>query len=366
MWEREKSVMEKNGLDALIAMSPENVAYSIGCVIPSQFFARRRHAISIIALNKTPTLIVADMEEGHAKRYSYVKDVRSYREFLEDPIDLLVDVLKEKELSEGKIGIELSYIPAIDFEKLRNKLPRVEFVECAELFNEIYAVKNDQQLKILRSVAKAAEKAIQEGFESISVGMTELELARIMINRFYKEGGDAIRLLIVGSGERSSYPNVSPSERVIRKGDLIRVDFLGLKEYFMSDVCRTAVVGKPSEKQKRIWNKLVKTEKKILEIIRPGVKASEVYATYLRTWKEFGFNPVRFIGHGLGLSTHERPLLSDSDHLALEKGMLLCVEPLLLFPGIEGYHLEDEILITEDGYEIVTNVIDTSELYEIK
>jgi len=366
MLENEKLAMEKNGLDALIAMSLESVAYSIGCVIPSQFFARRRHAISVMDLNKAPTLIVADMEEGHAKRYSYIKDVRSYREFLQDPIELLADVLKEKGLSKGKVGIELSYIPAIDFEKLRSKLPQVKFVECAELFNEIYTVKSDKQLKILRAVAKAAEKAIQEGFESISAGTTESELARIMVSRFYGEGGDGIRLLIVGSGERSSYPNVGPSERVIRKGDLIRVDFLGMKEYFMSDVCRTAVVGKPSEKQRRIWNKLVKTKETILETIRPRVKAFEVYNAYLKIWKDFGFSPVRFIGHGLGLSTHERPLLSDSDDLALKKGMLLCIEPLLLFPKIEGYHLEDEVLVTKDGHEIVTNLMDTSELYEIK
>ncbi|MDH5781621.1 MAG: Xaa-Pro peptidase family protein, partial [Dehalococcoidia bacterium] len=364
--EREKSAMEKRGLDVLIAMSPESVAYGIGCVIPSHFFARRRHAISVVYLDDAPTLIVADMEEEHAKNYSSVKDVRSYREFLQDPIDLLVDVLKEKGFSHGQIGIELSYIPAIDFKKLRSKLPGLKLIECTELFNELYTVKSDKQLSILRAVAKAAEKAIQEGFERLEVGMTEHDLARTMVSTFYGEGGDGIRLLVVGSGERSSYPNVGPSERVIKNGDLIRVDFLGLKEYFMSDVCRTAIVGKPSDKQRQIWNKLVKTEEAILETIEPGVKAFAVYKAYLKIWKDSGFNPVRFIGHGLGLSTHERPLLSDSDELALQEGMLLCIEPLLLIPKLEGYHLEDEVLVTRDGYEIVTNIMDTSQLYEIK
>jgi len=364
--EREKSAMEKRGLDVLIAMSPESVAYGIGCVVPSHFFARRRHAISVVYLDDAPTLIVADMEEEHAKNYSSVKDVRSYREFLQDPIDLLVDVLKEKGFSHGQIGIELSYIPAIDFKKLRSKLPGLKLIECTELFNELYTVKSDKQLSILRAVAKAAEKAIQEGFERLEVGMTEHDLARTMVSTFYGEGGDGIRLLVVGSGERSSYPNVGPSERVIKNGDLIRVDFLGLKGYFMSDVCRTAIVGKPSDKQRQIWNKLVKTEEAILETIEPGVKAFAVYKAYLKIWKDSGFNPVRFIGHGLGLSTHERPLLSDSDELALQEGMLLCIEPLLLIPKLEGYHLEDEVLVTRDGYEIVTNIMDTSQLYEIK
>ena len=126
--------MQKRGLDALIAMSPEYVAYSIGCVIPSQFFARRRHAISIVPLDGLPALIVADMEEGHAKRYSLVKDIRSYREFMSDPIELLADVLKEKGLEHGRIGIELTYISARDFDILHKGLPKVEFVECEEFF----------------------------------------------------------------------------------------------------------------------------------------------------------------------------------------------------------------------------------------
>lgn len=358
--------MQEKGLDALIAMSPENVAYTIGCVIPSQFFARRRHATSIILLDGTPVLIVADMEEGHAKHYSQVQDIRSYREFLQDPIDLLVDVLKEKELDHGRIGVELTYIPARDFEILHKGLPKVEFVECEEIFEELYAIKNEKQIDILKRVARAAEKAIKEGFETIRPGMNEYELARIMVNRFYSEGGDGIRLLIVGSGERSSYPNVGPSDRVIKKGDLIRVDFLGLSEYFMSDVCRTAVVGEPTEKQRRTWHKLVETKDKMLKLVKPGVKAYQVYDAYLKIWTSFGFKPVRFIGHGLGLSTHERPLLSDFDKLVLQEGMVFCIEPLLLIPGVEGYHVEDEILITKDGYEILTDLMNTSEFYEIK
>lgn len=363
---RETIVMQEKNIDALIAISPENVAYSAGCAIPSQFFARHRHAISIMPLDGTPTLIVADMEEEHAKRYSSIKDIRSYKEFSLDPMDLLTNVIKEKELDQRRIGIEFSYVPARDFQKLRKNLPNVGFMGCDELFEELYAVKSEEQIHKLRKVAKAAEKAIKEGFETIKLGMSEYELARIIINRFYSEGGDGIRLLVVGSGERSSYPNVGPSDRTIKKGDLIRVDLLGLSEYFMSDVCRTSVVGEPTGSQRKTWHKLVKTRDKILEIIKPGIKALDVYANYLKIWSSFDLEPERFVGHGLGLSAHERPLLSDFDKTLLQEGMILCIEPLLLVPSTEGYHLEDEILVTKDGYENLTNLMDTSELYKIK
>ena len=180
-----------------------------------------------------------------------------------------------------------------------------------------------------------------------------------------RTGRKAIRILVIGSGERSSYPNVGPSGRVIKKGDLIRVDFLGVKEYFMSDVCRTAIVGEPSIDQEATWGRLATTKDKVLETVKPGVKATEVYDAYLNTWSEFGFKPVRFIGHGLGLSAHERPFLGDIEEMSLQEGMILCIEPLLLIPGIEGYHVEDEILVTKDGYENLTTVMDTSRLYEI-
>lgn len=359
------STREKD-FDALVAMSPENVAYSIGCVIPSQFFARRRHAISVMPRDGNPALIVADMEEEHAKHYSSFKDIRSYKEFMLDPIELLVEILKEKDLDRGRIGIELNYIPACDFQKLRGMVPKVDFVECAHLFEEKYAIKNENQIRILKKVAAAAEKAIKEGFETIRPGMNEHDLARIMMNRFYSEGGDGIRILIVGSGERSSYPNVGPSDRVIRKGDLIRIDFLGLSDYFMSDVCRTGIVGTPTEKQRQTWHQLVETKDETLRVLKPGVRAFQIYDAYLKIWTRLGLRPIRFIGHGLGLSAHERPLLNDFDKLVLQEGMVICIEPLLLVPGIEGYHVEDEVLITRDGYEILTSLIDTSELYEIK
>jgi len=362
---REKNLMENNHLDALIILSPENVSYSIGCVIPSTFFVRRRHAISVIPLNEASTLITADMEEEHARKFSSIRDIRSYSEFSVDPIDLLADVIKEKKLANGRIGTEFRYFPASDFSKLRTRLPEAEFVECDDYLEELYSVKTEKEVGLLRKVAFAAENAINEGFETIKAGMSEHELARIMINRFYKDGGDGLRILTVGSGERSSLPNVGASDKIIKKGDLIRVDFLGLKEYYMSDVCRTAVVGKPNAKQRETWNKLIKTEKAILDIIRPGVKACDVYNLYLRTWKEFRFKPVRFVGHGLGLSAHERPFLSDFDKLKLQNGMILCVEPLLLIPGYGGYHIEDEILVTKDGSEIITNRMDTSNLFEI-
>lgn len=362
---REQTLARANGLDALIALSPENVSYSIGCVIPSQFFVRRRHAISLFPSEGTPTLITADMEEEHANKFSSIRDIRSYREFLTDPIDLLADVVKEKGLAKGKIGIELQYIPANDFTNLKKRLPEAKFVECDTHLEELYSVKERKQIEMLRKVAFAAENAIREGFETIRPGMTEHELARIMINRFYKDGGDGVRILTVGSGERSSLPNVGPSDKVIKAGDLIRVDFLGLKEYWMSDVCRTAIVGKANDEQRGTWDKLIETEKTMLNMIKPGIRASEIYETYLKVWKRFGFKPVRFIGHGLGLSAHERPFLSDFDKLEIREGMVLCVEPLLLIPGYGGYHVEDEILVTEDGSEIITNRMDTSNLFEI-
>lgn len=362
---KEKKAMEENGLDTLIAMTPENIAYSIGCAIPSQFFARRRHAISIKSLNTEPTLIVADMEEGHAKEYSEIKDIRSYREFMTDPIDLMADVLEEKGLEDGKIGVELTFLPQVDYERLTKRLPKASFIGCDELFEEIFSVKSDKHLKILRDVARAGEKAILEGFETIRPGMTENELARIMLNRFYSEGGDGMKILIVGSGERSGYPNCSPTNRVLKKGDLIRVDFIALKEYFLSDFVRMAVVGEPTQRQAKIYNQLVTTQEKILDVIKPGISGADVYKVYLDAWNELGYPPVRFIGHGLGLSTHERPLLSDFEKIELEENMLLCIEPLLLYPGVEGYQVEDEVLVKKGGYEILTNLMDTSNLYEI-
>ena len=129
-------------------------------------------------------------------------------------------------------------------------------------------------------------------------------------------------------------------------------------------MCRTYVVGKASNQQNEMWYKFRDTQCAVLEKVRPGVRTSELYNIYREKFEKYGLPLANFVGHGLGVLLHEEPLLGGMTDYVLEEGMVICVEPFL-FGDNEGYQLEDEIVVTADGYKLITDVTPIEELIEI-
>ena len=124
---KQKKTMAAEGLDALIALSPENVTYTAGFVVPSQSLMRWRHAACVVTSDGRITMLVIDMEESTVREHGDIDDVRVYREFTEDPMDKLSDAIRDMKLERGKVGIEMEYIPGKDLATLKSKLPGMHF-----------------------------------------------------------------------------------------------------------------------------------------------------------------------------------------------------------------------------------------------
>lgn len=364
--ERARTTIKEGGLDAIVAMSPENVGYIAGCVIPSHPLIRRRHAICVAPLDRDAVLIVADMEQEHAQKHSWIRDVRSYKEFLQDPMDLLADVLVELGLDKKKIGIEMEYTPAGDFKRLQSRVPSARFEQADRILEEATEIKTPHEIEMIKRMGKIAEASEFEAFKSVSPGMTEMDLGKALVGGLYSRGADGIKLLVVCSGERSSLPNAGPTTKTLNRGDIVRVDLLGSLSHFYSDVARTVVVGEASSRQKQMWKGIVETHHEVLDVVKPGIEVSDLYAVYARAMKKRGIPPARFVGHGLGFGMHETPILGEMIHTPIKENMVLCIEPFFIDPGKDSYHIEDEIIVTRDGYELITDSMDTSELFVIK
>lgn len=366
--QKQKQGLATNNLDALVAVAPESVIYTCGFVIPSLRIQglHRRLAMTVVTPDKD-LLVVVDMETSTAKKHSrWISDIRTYREFEQEASGLLVDALRELGLAKGRIGIELDYIPAMDFDVIRKDLPEAKFTDASHIFLELRSVKTPEEIDRLRRAGRAADKAHSEVQRRAKAGMTELEVANVISETLYREGIEDITVLIVASGERSVLPNVSPSNRVLRAGDIIRIDVLGNIGAYFSDVARTYVVGEPSREQTEMWKKLSDTLDALKAEIRPGVTTKRIYQVFAEKYKGFGLKAGAFVGHGLGLSVHEHPWISQYDRFErpLEEGMVLCVEPFYL-GGTEGYQLEDEIIVTGKGFELITDQVDTRRLLQI-
>jgi Xaa-Pro dipeptidase len=346
--------MEERGLDALVATSPENVAWASGAAPPSQKTVRSRLAAAVVPRGGGSELVAIALEGPVVRTQSRLDGLRLYEEFVEDPVAVFADSLRQRGLGEGVVGVEETHLSHADFGKLAAALPGAELRRADELFEELRMVKTPAEIDAIRDIGVAAERIATEVCERFGAGSSEREIANFVAERYAEAGGDGLTMLVVGSGPRSAAVNAPPTGRVLERGDMVRLDIIGTKSRYHSDVARTAVVGEPTSEQKHVYELLHGVHRRCLDALRPGALTSDVYAIYRTAMDEAGLPPYHFVGHGLGITLHEDPFVNALASIPLEEGMVICIEPLTLLEGRFGVQIEDEVLITRDGYEPFT------------
>jgi Xaa-Pro dipeptidase len=356
--------MEARKLAAVIATSPDNVIYLAGFTVPSHMTNRFRRTLCLVPLQSRPVLIVATVEESLARaRTTWIDDVRAYNEFTQHATDVLSEAIEERGLTNACIGIEMDHLPAADYLRASARLPRVSFVPCADVFSQARMVKTPPEIATIRHLAQLAACAHGRAYSQLRPGMAERELSRLLVDAC--GGVDYVRT-IVGSGERSAYANANPTDRRIRRGDVVRVDLIAGLHWFHSDIARTSVVGPPTPEQSRIWSILLDAYRRVQDQLGPGACTQTLHQTYLRALAAGGLDAsLEFLGHGLGLTIHEEPYVNKYSNRLLEPGMVLCIEPVYLVPGRMGFHVEDEFLITDEGFELLSTGTPNDHLIQI-
>ncbi len=352
-------------LDAIVAVSPENVTYISGFVVPSQSLMRWRHAAVILTADGRLSMVAIDMEATTLKAHAGIDDLRIYREFSDDPMDKLADALKELKLERSRVAIELDYLPARDFQTLRQNLPGVAWAAADAIFNKARQIKTPGELALLRSLSKLTDKAIGDALRSAQVGTSEMELAGTLLTSLFAGGAESYKLMIIASGERSQFPNVGPSERRLERGDIIRMEIFGQKSGYLTGVCRTAVVGDATPEQYKIWSNLIECKYRVMELIKPGASCPDVYRKFLQKFSELGFEPISFVAHGIGLHLHEEPYMGRYGNEVVEAGMVGAFEPLVYIPGRFGMQNKDMFCVTEKGCELLSDVTPTDTLLRV-
>jgi Xaa-Pro aminopeptidase len=157
---------------------------------------------------------------------------------------------------------------------------------------------------------------------------------------------------------------VGPSDRVLRAGDLIRVEIFGVRDGYHAGVCRTAIVGSPTADQEQTWSVLVECRVEILAHVRPGASSADIYRRFLERFERAGLPAISFVGHGIGVYLHEEPYIGKYSDTTLRAGMVLGIEPLVYAPG-RGMQNKDMILVTDDGCELLSDVTKADRLIEL-
>ena len=223
---------------------------------------------------------------------------------------------------------------------------------------ELRKVKDEKEIELMRKVGELTSEGMKAAYEVLAPDMKEYEVAAEIEYAMRKRGsyGTAFETA-VSSGPRSAFPHGGCSDREIREGDLVVVDFGATYKFYRSDMTRTLVVGKPSEKQKKLYQIVKVAQEKAFEAMKPNVKARDVDAAARKIIEDAGYGEyfVHGLGHGVGLEVHEPPTLNSSSKETLAVGNVVTDEPGIYLVGYGGVRIEDMVLVQKNGAKKLTN-----------
>ncbi|NPV90403.1 MAG: aminopeptidase P family protein [Firmicutes bacterium] len=262
-----------------------------------------------------------------------------------------------KELRISCLGWEKSFVTLEQEDKWRSSLDGVTLVPMPDLVAELRMVKDDREIDCIRKAAAIADQAFEQIRPMIRAGQKEKDAAIEMEYLMRRLGADGVSFeTIIASGPRSAMPHARASDREMENGDLVIIDFGAVYQKYCSDCTRTLAIGVMDSKQKEIYQIVQEAQEESMKAIQPGVRASLVdeVARSIITKRGYGQYFGHSLGHGVGRSIHEEPTLSLRDETLLEPGMVVTVEPGIYIPNWGGVRLEELVLVTGSGGEVLT------------
>ena len=363
---RLQAALQQQDWDGLVVSSPENFAYAAGFVVPSQPLMRWRHAAMVLPAGGDPAVMCIGVEEAMVRQRTAASEVAVWDEFDDDPMACLAGLLERLGLHRGRLGVELGYLPAADFERLRQATPGVEWVAADWWLSRQRQVKTPAELELLARLSRISDASIGGALAAVKAGDTEMEIAAALTDGIYRGGAEDFKLMIVATGPRSQLANVGPTGRVLQDGDVCRVEIFAVAEGYHAGVCRTAAVGSPPKAAVEIWAKLVECRDVLLDAICPGVSSKWVWERFEELFAPLGLPLFSFVGHGIGLSLHEHPYISPRHDQVLEEGMVFGIEPLAYETGHGfGLQLKDMVEVTAQGASLLSDVNDNRQLIPV-
>ncbi len=266
------------------------------------------------------------------------------------------ELLKKLLSKSKKVGISYSNLPVREYENLKKTMPYLKFLDIDVLLSEVRRVLDSFEISLIKNAAKITSEAAEEVLNYIKEGMTEMELTAKLTEILMKNGvREHAFPPIIAFGEDSAVPHHIPGARKLKKGDFVLMDFGARYRRYDSDMTRTYVFGKGSEKQKRIYSVVKQAQEIGINALREGVTGNDVEMTvrnFIDT-TEFKGQPDHGIGHGVGLGGY--PAIQIGSELVLKKNMVVTIEPGIYLKGFGGVRIEDDVFVKKNGFEVLTS-----------
>jgi len=358
--------MEKEDLNAVIFTSDENTFYFSG--FRSIVWDSKVSTPGVLVITKEGSMTISTSKSGRAtaKATSCVEDIRYYGQdsIYKTYAESIAGVLKEAGMKKGRIGFEIGkgnkmYLHHHDREALFLKLRDFEIADVSNAVWKIRGIKSALEIERIKKCCEINIKGIEKGFKSVYEGMTELEVYRNILQEYFRLGAEHTLPLGLRAGkERYSQSNCPPSDRPIGRGDIILVDGGPLYKGYYSDIIRQAVIGRPTDYQLEMFNVARDACYTGIEAVKPGISITKVCKAVNVVMANSKFADIYtgkdWCGHSIGVGVHEFPMLDIHTDMKLEPGMVFAIEPALYQEGVGSLGIEENILVTENGCEILT------------
>lgn len=272
-------------------------------------------------------------------------------------LDAVVKVLKRAKIR--RLGFEADSMTVSLRDQIAEKLPKLELVPTSALVEELRVTKDRGEIAQIREAVRVAERAFAVVRAALRPEMTEKFVADELEHQLRLFGARSSSFPnIVAVGPRAALPHAVPGERTLGESELVLIDWGADAGQYKSDLTRVLVTGRISPKFRRLYEIVLKAQTRAIAAIRPGVETQEVDQVARRVIADAGYGRHfgHGLGHGIGLEVHEAPRLSTNSTAVLKRGMVVTVEPGVYFPGWGGIRIEDDVLVTRDGHEVLTHV----------
>lgn len=342
---RVRKEFEKLEIDGLLITDELNRRYMTGFT----------GTAGVALITKDDALFLTDFRYDKQAR----EQVSDYNVIIHKSSAGLIESILEtaKRLDIKNLGFEASNVSFDFYSKLKDK-SELNLVATTKVIEEFRLIKTEEEVEKIRQAAKISDAAFTHIQDFIRPGVTELEVSHELEHFMKKQGADGGSFtFIVASGNRGALPHGVASEKVIEQGEMVKLDFGALYKGYCSDMTRTLSVGEPNPKLKEIYSIVHDALQLTLDTIQAGMSAKEVDSIARDYITENGYGEYfgHGLGHAIGLNIHEDPFFSQSSTQELQPGMVVTIEPGIYIPELGGVRIEDDILIKEDGIEILTH-----------
>ena len=258
-----------------------------------------------------------------------------------------------------RVAFDAEQVPTSFFNSLTKTLPGVEFIPLADQLDQIRTIKSCEEIARIAFSAELASAAFAELLPLVKPGVSEKELAFKLEMLLKGKGADEKAFdFIVASGERGALPHGRPTERVLRPGEMVTIDFGACCNGYHSDETVTLAVGKPENRLLDAYAVAKKAHDLAITAVRPGIDCRVLDAIARDYIESRGFGDFfgHGLGHGVGLEIHEKPTISSRSSQVVAEGMIFTIEPGIYIPGLGGVRIEDLVEVTFDGCRVLSKV----------